>query len=119
MTDTPSIDLSGLPTPAHRDPTGDQAIRNILAGIDWSPHADWRLFGPDGGAGTPVTLLLAPDVAQAFFAFLLRNSETRKTRSGNNYRVRLKKKAPGAPVVGATGREPYTDSPNPMEKPNV
>jgi len=82
--------LADCPPPSYGDPTGETAIRNILTGIDFAPRSDWRLYGPDGGDGFPVTVLLAPDLARAFFEFVRSEGEVRPSRSGRSYRARLR-----------------------------
>lgn len=99
-----AIDESLAP-PAYGDPTGEQAVRNILTGADWSPHADWKLVGPWRDDKQPITVLLDSRLALELLKFLGRQAEMKETRRGRNVRARLKKKAPeAAPTAGGQSR---------------
>jgi hypothetical protein len=96
---------AGLAPPAYGDPTGEQAIRNILTGADWSPHADWKLVGPWRDDKQPITVLLDSRLALEILRLLGCQAEIKETRRGRNMRARLKKKAPGAPTPGAESNQ--------------
>jgi hypothetical protein len=87
------------------DPTGEQAVRNILSGADWSEHADWQLLGPWRGNGQPITVLLDSRLALAIIELLGREAELKLTRRGQNVRARPKKKAPAAPTAEAKSNQ--------------
>jgi hypothetical protein len=99
-----AIDESLAP-PAYGDPTGEHAVRNILSGADWSPHADWKLVGPWRDDGQPITVLLDSRLALEILRLLGRQAEVKQSRRGKNMRARLKKKTPGAPTPGAKSNQ--------------
>ena len=98
-----AIDESLAP-PAYGDPTGEQAVRNILTGADWSPRADWKLVGPWRDE-QPITVLLDSRLALEIMQLIGRQAEVKQSRSGKSTRARLKKKAPGAPTPGAKSNQ--------------